>query len=166
MKNVILSLLVDNSSGVLTRVTSMIGRRGFNIDSLAVGETASSADVSRMTIAVTCDEQTLQQLVSQLQKLVPVRKVVVFYNGEAKSRELILVKVKASKKNRSEIMEIANLFQATIVEATQSTIMLEFTGDLDKEQAFMAMLKEHEILELVRTGLIAMQRGNSSIYDQ
>lgn len=159
-----LSLLVDNSSGVLNRITGLISRRGFNIKSLAVGET-NIPEVSRITISVDCDKLTLEQMVSQLSKLYPVEKIKVFHNGQARTRELILLKVKTTKENRSEILEICELFKAKIIEASKDSIMMEFTGDLDKEQAFLAMVSEHEILELVRTGVVALQRGDNSIND-
>lgn len=165
MSNTItLALLVENSSGVLTRVVGLISRRGFNIKSLAVGE-CEDEGMSRITIAVDCDQRTLTQMVGQLGKLYCVKKICVLQPGEAKSRELMLIKVKADKKNRNEILQICELFDASIIEATKHSIMLEFTGDQEKESAFMSLMREHEIVEMARTGIVALVRGSGSIYE-
>lgn len=152
-----LSLIVDNSAGVLTRVSGLISRRGFNIDSLAVGKTQDDS-LSRITIVVSCDEATVTQMVDQISKLYCVKEISVLEKGQAKSRELVLVKVKTDASNRNEIIQICNIFEATIVEATASSIMIEFTGDMEKEAAFMSLIEQHEIIELARTGAIALQK--------
>lgn len=152
-----LSLIVDNSAGVLTRVSGLISRRGFNIDSLAVG-TTENPQMSRITIVVSCDEATVTQMVDQISKLYCVRSITVLDRGFAKSRELMLLRVKSDGSNRNDIIGICNIFEARIIEATADSVMIEFAGDLEKEAAFMSIISQHEILELARTGVIALAK--------
>ena len=152
-----LSLIVENSSGVLTRVSGLIARRGFNIDSLAVG-TTENPKLSRITIVVSCDEATVTQMVDQISKLYCVRNITVLDRGTAKSRELMLIRVAADAKNRDDIIGICNIFEARIIEASSKSVMIEFAGDLEKEAAFMSLIGQHKILELARTGVIALAK--------
>lgn len=152
-----LSLIVDNSAGVLTRVSGLIARRGFNIDSLAVG-TTQEPSLSRITIVVSCDEATVTQMVDQISKLYCVRSITVLDKGTAKSRELMLLRVQADAENRNDIIGICNIFEARIIEATADSVMIEFAGDLEKEAAFMSIISQHKILELARTGVIALAK--------
>lgn len=152
-----LSLIVDNSAGVLTRVSGLISRRGFNIDSLAVG-TSEKADLSRITIVVSCDEATVTQMVDQISKLYCVKSITVLESGTAKSRELMLLRVRADVKTRNDIIGICNIFEARIIGATGESVMIEFSGDLEKEAAFMSIVSQYEIIELARTGVIALAK--------
>lgn len=153
-----LSLIVENSSGVLTRVSGLISRRGFNIDSLAVGTTQNPM-LSRITIVVSCDEATVTQMVDQISKLYCVKSITVLEKGLAKSRELMLIRVEAKKReDRNDIIGICNMFQAETIEATADSILIEFAGDLEKEGAFMSLIGQYKILELARTGVIALAK--------
>lgn len=153
-----LSLIVENSSGVLTRVSGLISRRGFNIDSLAVG-TTENPKLSRITIVVSCDEATVTQMVDQISKLYCVRSITVLDSGTAKSRELMLVRVETDDhKSRNDLIGICNIFEARIIEANANSVMIEFAGDLEKEAAFMSLISQHKILELARTGVIALAK--------
>jgi len=153
-----LSVQVENKFGVLARIATLFAARGFNIDSLAVGETEDPA-VSRMTIVATGNENVLEQVEKQLNKLIDVIKVSNF-NGEAHlERDLALIKVKSDKSSRSEIVQIADVFRAKIVDVGADTLILEITGDEQKIQAFETLLRPFGIKEMVRTGIIAMARG-------
>ena len=153
-----LSVQVENKFGVLARIATLFAARGFNIDSLAVGETEDPA-VSRMTIVATGNENVLEQVEKQLNKLIDVIKVSNF-NGEAHlERDLALFKVKSDKSSRSEIVQIADVFRAKIVDVGADTLILEITGDEQKIQAFETLLRPFGIKEMVRTGIIAMARG-------
>lgn len=154
-----LSLIVENSAGVLTRVSGLISRRGFNIDSLAVG-TTENPDLSRITIVVSCDEATVTQMVDQISKLYCVQSITVLEKGSAKSRELMLVRVKAENRDdRNDIINICNAFSATPIETTADSIMIEFAGDLEKEASFMSLIGQYDIIELARTGVIALEKA-------
>ncbi len=153
-----LSVLVENKFGVLARIATLFAARGFNIDSLAVGETEDPA-VSRMTIVATGNENVLEQVEKQLNKLIDVIKVSNFVNEAHLERDLALVKVQASKNTRGEIVQIADVFRAKIVDVAADSLILEITGDEHKIQAFEMLLRPFGILEMVRTGIIAMARG-------
>ena len=154
----ILSVLVQNHPGVLSKVSGLFSRRGFNIESLAVG-TAETPDFSRMTIIVNGDEYTVDQVSKQLNKLIDVIKVELLQQNEAVQRELVLLKVKVSSQSRSEIIQTAEIFRAKIVDVSQSTLTLEITGQADKVGAFIKILEPFGITEIVRTGIIAVRRG-------
>jgi len=158
-----LSVLVENHPGVLTKVSGLFSRRGFNIDSLAVG-TADVPGTSRMTIVVDGDESTVDQVSKQLEKLVDVRTVKVLDSSNSVSRELVLIKVRADKGKRSDIVQIVDIFRAKIIDVSPDALTVEITGDVDKIEALIAMLEEYGIIELVRTGLIALERGKSNIH--
>lgn len=153
-----LSVTVDNKPGVLTRVTTMFRRRGFNIDSLTVGATENPT-ISRMTIVVQGDDQIIEQVTKQLYKLVNVIKIVDVTNERAVERELVLIKVKADASVRTEIMQIVEIFRARIVDIGKNNLIIEVTGDSSKIDAIIEALRPFGISELVRTGKIAMLRG-------
>ncbi|PIU83816.1 MAG: acetolactate synthase small subunit [Elusimicrobia bacterium CG06_land_8_20_14_3_00_38_11] len=157
MKHTI-SVLVENKPGVLTRISTLFAARGYNIDSLAVGET-DDPTVSRMTIVVAGDDAILEQVKKQLNKLIDVIKVSDFLNVAHIERDLILIKVKADKSVRAEVLQIVDIFRAKIVDVSANTVIIEMTGDEDKIQALINMLKPFGIKEMTRTGIIAMARG-------
>jgi acetolactate synthase-1/3 small subunit len=153
-----ISALVYNKPGVLARISTLFAARGYNIDSLAVGET-ENPEISRMTIVVRGDEKILEQVEKQLNKLIDVIKVYEFSKVDHIERDLILVKVNATNKTRAEIIEIAEIFRAKIVDVSHQNLVLEVTGDEDKINAIINLLKPYGIKELVRTGVIAIARG-------
>ncbi len=157
MKHVI-SVLVQNRSGVLARVAGLFSARGFNIESLAVGETEESS-ISRMTIVVSGDERILEQVTKQLNKLIDVIKVSDFTNEEFISRDLILVKVNINVSTRAEIMQLVDIFRAKIVDVGTKSLIIELTGDEEKITGFINLVKPFGIKEMVRTGRVAMARG-------
>ena len=154
----VISLLVDNQSGVLARVSSLFCRRGFNIDSLTVSATNDPA-VSRITVTITSDEKALQQLVLQTERLEVTRQVFVLDSEKALERELLLLKVAADVHNRSELREIASIYKAKIIDLSPDSMIFELTGKPDKIDAFLTMFKGYNILELCRTGVTALERG-------
>ena len=157
MKKKVLSLLVDNTSGVLSRVSGMFSRRGYNIDSLSVGVT-ENPKYSRMTVAVSGDDRILSQIKNQLNKLEDVVEVVELMDGSSVCRELVLVKVKADQNQRQAIIAITDVFRAKIVDVSPETLMIEITGNNTKIDAFIELLDGFEIQELVRTGLTGLTR--------
>ena len=153
-----ISVLVENKPGVLARISSLFSGRGFNIDSLAVGETEQH-DTSRMTIVVKGDERILEQVMKQLNKLIDVIKVTDFVEQAHLERDLVLIKVNAGKGKRSEVLEIIDIFRARIVDVAANSLIVEMTGDEEKILALVNMLKPFGIKEMVRTGIVAMGRG-------
>jgi len=160
VKQQIVSALVENRAGTLSRVSGLFSRRGFNIDSLTVGET-DNPSISRMTIAVTGEERVLEQIVKQLEKLVDVIAVRELDNASCLRREIMLVKVGVDEKNRPAILEIAGIFRARIVDVSQTSITVEATGNMEKLNGLLLLLRPYGILELARTGLVALERGAS-----
>jgi len=160
-----LSVLVENKPGVLARVSALFSRRGFNIDSLAVGPTEHS-DVSRMTIVVNVEDLPLEQVTKQLNKLVNVLKVVELEPETAIQRELLLVKVKADQANRTQVLEIVQVFRAKVVDVATDAVTIEVTGTADKLDAFIRVLEPYGIRELVQSGVVAVGRGARSITDR
>ncbi|WP_024832636.1 acetolactate synthase small subunit [Ruminiclostridium josui] len=158
----ILSVLVENRSGVLSRVAGLFSRRGFNIDSLAVGVT-ENPEVSRMTIVVDGDEYTVEQVSKQLNKLIDIIKIRALEDSDSVSRELALIKVNATSSTRSEIVQIVEIFRAKIVDVSKNTLTVEISGSGDKVRALEDMLRQFGIKEIVRTGTIAIERGNKYI---
>ena len=158
----ILSVLVENKPGVLSRVTGMISRRGFNIDSLAVGPTENPTR-SRVTIVVSADEVAYEQITKQLHKLVSVHKITDLTNDSAIERELVLFKVNAPADHRSEIIEIANVFRANIVDVGRSSLTVEATGDESKLKGMEDLFRAYGIKEITRTGKIAMSRNSKDV---
>ena len=162
MKKHVLSVLVENHSGVLSRISGLFSRRGYNIDSLSVGVT-EDLNVSRMTIVTETDEYTLEQIKKQLNKLVDVIKVIELKEEASIYRELAMIKISANKKTRAEIIEIANIFRAHIVDVSNEALIIEATGDQDKIKALTSMLEPYGIKEIIRTGLTALQRGEKEL---
>ncbi len=152
-----ISVVVQNRFGVLTRIAGLFSGRGFNIDTLNVGPTQNDK-ISRMTIVVVGNDQVLEQVVKQLKKLVDVLEVYDFKDGDVIDRELILLKVKASSSTRPEVMQICDIFRAKIVDVQSSSLAIEVTGDESKIDKFLALMKPFGILELSRTGRIALPR--------
>lgn len=157
-KRMVLSILVDNTAGVLSRVAGLFSRRGYNIDSLTVGETENPL-ISRMTVAVTGDEAILEQIFKQLAKLEDVREIVELFPESSVCRELVLIKVVASHSARTELNTIANIFRANVVDVSSEVMMMELTGSTNKIDAFIKLLDGFEINELVRTGITGLTRG-------
>lgn len=164
MKRMVLSILVDNTAGVLSRVAGLFSRRGYNIDSLTVGETQDPA-ISRMTVLAHGDDQILEQIRKQVQKLEDVIEIKELAFGESVTRELILVKVCASDADRQSIIAIADIFRAKIVDVAVESLMIELTGNQDKLDAFVKLLGKYKIKELVRTGITGLSRGSGDILD-
>jgi len=160
MKEYMIAVLVENKPGVLARVSSLFRRRGFNIKSLAVG-TTDREDISRMTIVVEGDEKVVEQVIKQLNKLIEVIKVSDVTENSV-SRELALIKVNAPPEKRSEIIEIANIFRGRIVDVARDSFIIEITGDKDKINAFIDLMRQYGIKELARTGVISMARGSKT----
>jgi acetolactate synthase-1/3 small subunit len=160
-----LSVLVENKPGVLARVASLFSRRGFNIDSLAVGPTEHE-DISRMTIVVSVADLPLEQVTKQLNKLVNVLKIVELDPVQSVQRELTLIKVRADAENRSSVLEMVTLFRARCVDVASDAVTIEVTGTPDKLKAFIKVLEPFGIKELVQSGMVAVGRGARSITDR
>lgn len=157
-----LSVLVENKPGVLARVAGLFSRRGFNIDSLAVGET-EHAQISRITIVVNVEESPLEQVTKQLNKLVNVLKIVELDPASSVQRELLLVKVRAERAVRSQVLETVQMFRARVVDVSSDTLTIEATGTADKLDALRRDLEPFGIKEMVQSGLVAIGRGSRSI---
>lgn len=153
-----ISVLVENHFGVLARISGLFSARGFNIDSLAVGETEDPS-ISRMTIVVRGDEKILEQVEKQLNKLIDVIKVSDFSQSKHLERDLALIKVKADKSTRPELLQIVDIFRAKIVDVSADSVIVEITGDEEKIEALLNMVKPFGIKEMIRTGIVAMARG-------
>ncbi len=162
MNRHVLSLLVKNSSGVLSRVVRLFSRRGYNIDSLSVGKT-ENPDISRMTICLNGDDDILEQCEKQITKLQEVISVENLKPEQSVYRELVLIKVNATDENRGKINEIVKIFRSKIIDVSKDTLTIELTGDESKIEALMKLLSEYGIEELVRTGLTALERGDTTI---
>jgi acetolactate synthase-1/3 small subunit len=159
--NHIISVLVENKAGVLAKISGLFSRRGFNIESLAVGPT-DDEKVSRITLSVNAEEHSVEQIIKQLYKLINVIKIQELDPFNIVARELVLIKVSADSKTRPEILEIVSVFRANIVDVGKKTLMIEITGDSSKVKALEDLLRPFGILELVRTGKIACTRGSKS----
>lgn len=157
----ILSVSVLNKPGVLTRIAGLFSRRNFNIESLNVGKT-ENPEISRMTIVVNGDEKTLEQVQKQLHKLINVLKIKELDQNQIVERDLILIRVKCTRKQRSEIIQIADTFRAQIVDVAPDSLMIEATGTEDKLEALTELLRDFGIAEFVRTGIVALSRGQAS----
>lgn len=158
----VLSILVENSSGVLSKVSGLFSRRGYNIDSLTVA-TTDCPEISRITISVTKDNYILEQITKQLNKLVPVIKIIELDPSKSVFREIILVKIKPVKTDLSYINDIVNIYRGSIIDVSKETITVELTGDTDKIDAFLSVVEMYPIIELVRTGITGIQRGNKQL---
>ncbi len=160
-----LSVLVENAAGVLSQVSRLFSRKGYNIESLAVG-TTDDPDVSRITIEVLCDGQMIEQIMNQLRKLFPVYSVQELLPERSIRRELVMYKVKAETSDvRNEVIQIANIFRASIIDVSLNSLTLALIGDESKADAMQKLLEAFGILELVRTGMIALERGAYTIED-
>ncbi len=158
MRRAVFSLLVENSSGVLSRVSGLFSRRGYNIDSLTVGETLDPS-LSRMTVVATGDDSVLEQIEKQLAKLIDVKEITELPADESVCRELILIKVKCDVKQRSDVVALSNIFHARILDVAPDSVIIELTGELDKLGAFVELLNGFEVTEIARTGLTGLSRG-------
>lgn len=155
----ILAVLVDNRPGVLTHVAGLISRRAFNIESIAAGYT-EEPDVTRINIVVSVDDEVeLEQVVNQLNKLIDVIKIVNLTQIDSIRRELVMIKVKANPRTRSDIVNVVEIFRAKIVDVNRETVVIELTGEQSKIDALCEVLADYEIIEIARTGAIALSRG-------
>ena len=160
-----LSVLVENTPGVLSQVSRLFSRKGYNIESLAVG-TTDDPEVSRITIEVTCDNLMIEQIINQLRKLFCVYSVRLLPPASSIRRELVLIKVQAeSREVRNEVIQIANIFRASIIDVSLASLTLALIGDESKADAMQKLLESFGILELVRTGMVALERGRATISD-
>lgn len=157
-KRYTLAILVNNHPGVLMRVVSLFSRRGYNIDSLSVGETENEK-VSRITIVVSGDRPVVEQIKKQVGKLYDVKRVYEMVGEKSLQRELVMAKVSTEHEDRSQVIELAEIFKAKINDVTSSTITLELTGSLDKIQSFLDLMAPFGIVEMARTGITALERG-------
>lgn len=157
----VIAVYVENKFGVLTRVTSMFTRRGFNIDALTVGETESS-EYSRITISLSGDGYAREQLINQLRKLINVKKVEVL-EPDCIKRELMLIKIKNERDNRSDISFACDAYRAKVVDYTNDGMCIEVTGDPSKIDAFIELMKPYGIVEMCRTGIVALERGTTTL---
>ena len=162
MDTIILSLLVDNTSGVLSRIAGLFSRRAYNIESLTVGVTANPA-ISRMTIVSKGDDRVLHLIVEQLRKQEDVRDIKVLERGNSVVREEILIKVRADVTNRRDIIAIADIFRANIIDVQKDSLIVELTGGQSKLAALIDMLSGYEIAEIARTGITGLSRGMSDV---
>ena len=162
MQQRILSLLVDNTSGVLSRISGLFSRRGYNIDSISAGATADKR-FTRITVVCSGDALILDQIKKQLEKLVDVRDIKVLEPDNSVSRELVLVKVAVKPEEREGVITIANIFRADIIDVGKESLVIEMTGSKSKMTPRINLLDDYEILELARTGITGLSRGNSDI---
>ena len=160
----VIAVYVDNQAGVLTRVTGMFTRRGFNIDALTVGET-ERPEYSRITICMSGDKYVQQQLINQLKKLFVVKKVEVL-SEEPIKRELMLIKVKNEAQFRQEIMTAVDVFRASVIDYSTEGMCIEVTGNPSKIDAFVKLMQPFGILEMCRTGIVALERGTATLFDK
>lgn len=158
----ILSVLVENKAGVLSRISGLFSRRGFNIDSLAVGTTQDET-ISRMTIVVNGDDYIVEQVSKQLNKLIDVIKIKRLDEKDTVSRELSLIKVGANSETRSHIIQIVNIFRAKIIDVSHETLTIEMTGTPEKHEALFDLLSPYGIKEIVKTGMVSIERGSNII---
>ncbi|MDD6270900.1 MAG: acetolactate synthase small subunit [Ruminococcus sp.] len=164
MSKFLIAVYVDNKAGVLTRVSSMFTRRGFNIEALTVGET-ERPEFSRITIALEGDDYAKQQLINQMKKLYNVKKVQVLETNPIK-RELMLIKVKNQSETRGDILSAVDVYRAKVIDYTHTAFCIEITGESSKIDAFVDLLKPYGILEMCRTGVVALERGSSTLLDK
>lgn len=163
-KKFVIAVYVENTAGVLTRVTSMFTRRGFNIDTLTVGETERS-DYSRITICMTGDTYAKEQMINQLKKLIVIKKVEVL-DEDANKRELMLIKVQNASENRNDIMTAVDVFRASVIDYSTESMCIEVTGNPSKIDAFVKLMQPFGILEMCRTGIVALDRGSATLFNK
>ena len=162
MRNQVFSLLVDNNPGVLSRIAGLFSRRGYSIDSITAGMTADPR-YTRITVVSSGDELILSQIEKQLRKLEDVVNIKVLKSDESVCRELIMVKLRANAAQRGEIISVADILPAKIVDVEEDSLMIELTGTQSKLEAFLNLLKDYEILELARTGITGLSRGSKDV---
>ena len=165
MSRIIVALYVENISGVLTRVSSMFTRRGYNIDTLSVGETENRA-YSRMTITISGTDADKLQVVNQLSKLHSVKKVEILDEEHCVRRELMLVKVRVESSNRQDILAATNIFRGNVIDYSKDAVTIEVTGEASKLDAFLMVMEPFGIIETARTGLAALERGEMSLVNK
>lgn len=153
-----LAVLVENRPGVLTRISGLISRRAFNIESIAAGYT-EEPDMTRITIVVKGDDREIEQVVNQLSKLVDVIRIIDLTHVDSLDRELAMIKVRATPERRSDIVDIVDIFRAKIVDVNRETMVIELSGSQDKIDALCEVMKDHGIIEIVRTGKVIISRG-------
>jgi len=158
----VIAILVDNAPGILTRVASMFNRRGFNIDSLTVSET-ENPKYSRITISLTGDQSIAKQIIKQLNKLYNVKEVEVMEKEASVYRELALIKLRNAKETRQEILSAVDIFRSKIVDFSPETLCVEITGETSKIEAFISLVEPLGILEMCRTGVVAIERGSNML---
>lgn len=162
MQKKVFQLLVDNTSGVLSRISGLFSRRGYNIESITAGETADPR-YTRITIVTSGDDEILDQIEKQVAKLVDVKDIKVLEPDSSVYRELVLIKVRANHENRRNIIEISNLFRTRIIDTSPDSLVIELTGETAKINAFITMLSDFEILEIARTGVTGLGRGIANV---
>ena len=162
MTKYVFGILVDNKFGVLTRVSSMFTRRGFNIDTLTVGET-QSPEFSRITISMMGDEYSKTQIIKQLDKLHDVKQVEVMERDETVTRELLLIKIKNDSATRQDVLSAVDVFRSKIIDYSPDALCVEITGESSKINAFIELVKPYGIMEMCRTGLVALERGGNCL---
>ena len=164
MSKFVIAVYVDNKYGVLTRVTSMFTRRGFNIDALTVGET-ENPNYSRITITLDGDDYMRQMLINQMKKLYNVKKVEVLDDSPI-TRELMLIKIKNDRETRSDVLDATNVYRAKVIDYTATELCIELTGDPSKIDAFIKLMEPYGILEMCRTGIVALERGAETLLNK
>lgn len=164
MKTQVFSILVNNNTGLLSRVAGLFSRRGYNIDSITSGTTMNKS-LTLITVVATGDTQVLSQIEKQLAKLEDVVDIKILEDGKSVCRELIMIKMKANATQRAEVISIADIFRAKIVDVETDSLMLEMTGNRSKVEAFLNLLSGYEILELARTGITGLSRGSDGVFD-
>jgi acetolactate synthase-1/3 small subunit len=164
MQTKVFQLLVDNTSGVLSRIAGLFSRRGYNIDSITAGVTANPG-ITRITIVTHGDDDIMEQIEKQVRKLIDVRDIHELKPSESVYRELAMIKVKCSDEQRQGVIAITNIFRASIIDVSPESLMIEITGSQDKIEAFLGLLKGYEILEIARTGVAGLGRGIRNVLD-
>ena len=162
MQRKVFQLLVDNTSGVLSRISGLFSRRGYNIESITAGETADPR-FTRITIVATGDDEILDQIEKQVAKLIDIRDIRELKPAESVFRELCLIKVEASTEQRQSIVALTDIFRANIIDVAPDSLIIELTGDQAKIEAFISLLDGHNILELARTGIAGLSRGKENV---
>ena len=160
-----LSVLVEDQPGVLARISALFSRRGYNIESLAVGPTELDG-LSRMTIVIDVDEHSLEQITKQLNKLINVLKIVEYGEDAVVARELVLIKVRADENSRAAVLQVVELFRAKVVDVANDAVTIEATGSREKLEALLEVLQPHGIKEIVQSGVVALARGSRSMNDR
>ncbi len=163
MQKKVFQLLVDNTSGVLSRISGLFSRRGYNIESITAGVTAEGSGYTRITIVTSGDDEILEQIEKQLAKLVDIRDIKELKPDESVYRELVLIKVKAPAEKRQSISAIVDIFRAKIIDVAPECMIIELTGNQSKIDAFIGLLDDYEILEIARTGIAGLGRGMENV---